>query len=86
MEIWAKVLHSICNMGTRGLPDMHTLSPRACGPVPQDAHIRQTTRAHVTNTYCILRGWIKGPNSSITAIMCQVGSYRTMVGSNTIVE
>ena len=30
--------------------------------------------------YCILRGWIKGFNSSITTIMCQVGSYRTVVG------
>ena len=28
MEMWAKVLHSICNMGTRGLPDMYTLGPR----------------------------------------------------------
>ena len=27
--------------------------------------------------YCILRGRIKGFNSFITAIMCQVGSYRT---------
>ena len=32
MEMWVKVLHSICNMGTRGLPDMYTLGPRACGP------------------------------------------------------
>ena len=47
MEMWVKVLHSICNMGTRSLPDMYTL---ALGP--QDAHIRQTTRAHVTNTKC----------------------------------
>ena len=30
-------------MGTRGLPDMYTLGPRASG-----VHIRQTTRAHVT--------------------------------------
>ena len=30
--------------------------------------------------YCILRGRIKGFNSSITIIMCQVGSYRTVVG------
>ena len=30
--------------------------------------------------YCILRGWIKGFNSSITTIMCQGGSYRTVVG------
>ena len=29
--------------------------------------------------YCILRGRIKGFNSSITTIMCQVGSYRTVV-------
>ena len=29
---------------------------------------------------CILRGQIKGFNSSITTIMCQVGSYRTVVG------
>ena len=31
--------------------------------------------------YCVLRGRIKGFNSSITAIMYQVGSYRTVVGS-----
>ena len=30
--------------------------------------------------YCILCGQIKGFNSSITAIMCQAGSYRTVVG------
>ena len=29
--------------------------------------------------YCILRGQIKGYNSSITTIMCQGGSYRTVV-------
>ena len=48
--MWVKVLHSICNMGTRGLPDMHartrgppdmpTPSPRARGP--QGTHTRQT--------------------------------------------
>ena len=37
-------------------------------------------------TYCILRWWIKGFNSSITAIMCQVGSYRTVVSSYRMVE
>ena len=36
--------------------------------------------------YCILCGQIKGFNSSITAIMCQVGSYRTVVGSYRMVE
>ena len=49
MEMWVKVLHSICNMGTHGLSDMYTLSPRARG-----AHIRQTTRAHATNTKCVI--------------------------------
>ena len=28
----------------------------------------------------ILHGWIKEFNSSITTIMCEVGSYRTVVG------
>ena len=32
MEMWLKGLHSTCNMGTHGLPDMYTLSPQACGP------------------------------------------------------
>ena len=31
-------------------------------------------------SYCVLRGRIKGYNSSITTIMCQGGSYRTVVG------
>ena len=30
--------------------------------------------------YCILRGWIKGFNHSVTTIMCEDGSYRTVVG------
>ena len=30
--------------------------------------------------YCILRGRVKGYNNSITTIICQGGSYRTMVG------
>ena len=30
--------------------------------------------------YCILRGQIKGFNCSITTIMCEDGSYRTVVG------
>ena len=35
-------------MGTRDLPDMYALSPRACGPRALGIHIRQITRAHVT--------------------------------------
>ena len=30
--------------------------------------------------YCILYGWIKGFNRSITTIVFEVGSYRTVVG------
>ena len=29
--------------------------------------------------YCILSGQTKGYSSSITAIMCQIGSYRTVI-------
>ena len=39
--------HISCNMDTRGLPDMYTLSPWASG-----VHIRQATRAHVTTITC----------------------------------
>ena len=39
-------------MGTRALPDMYALSPRACGPRASGIHIRQSTHAHViTYTY-----------------------------------
>ena len=37
-----EVLHNSCNTGTRGLPDMSTLSPQASG-----VHIRQIPLAHV---------------------------------------
>ena len=75
------MLHSSCNIGTHDLPDMYALSPRACGPRALGIHIRQITHAYVTTiTYCILCGRIKGYNSSITTIMCQGGSYRTVVG------
>ena len=45
---YKQVVHNSCNMGTRGLPDIYTLSPRACGPRALGVYIRQTTRAHVT--------------------------------------
>ena len=35
--------------------------------------------------YCILRGRIKGFNSSITTIMCEEGSYRTVVGNARVI-
>ena len=42
-------------MGTRALPDMYALSPRACGPWASGIHIRQSTRAHViTYVYLLL--------------------------------
>ena len=33
-------------MGTRGLPDIYTRSPRAAGPRAEGVYIRQTTSAH----------------------------------------
>ena len=33
--------HNSCNMCTRGLPDMYTLSPQACGPQTLVVRIRQ---------------------------------------------
>ena len=43
------MLHISCNIGTRDLPDMYALSPRALG-----IHIRQITRAYVTTITCML--------------------------------
>ena len=43
-------------MGTRDLPDMYALSPRACGPRALGIHIRQILRAHVITITCILYG------------------------------
>ena len=40
-----EVLHSSYTMGTRGLPNIYTLSPQACGPRASGVYIRQTTRA-----------------------------------------
>ena len=42
----------ICTPEARG-PDMHTRSPRA-GPRASGVHIRQSTRACVTTTKCIM--------------------------------
>ena len=37
-------------MGTSGLPDIYTRSPRAAGPRAEGVYIRQTTSAHgITN-------------------------------------
>ena len=49
---YKQVVHNSCNMGTRGLPDIYTLSPRACGPRALGVYIRQTTHAHVTTIQC----------------------------------
>ena len=44
--------HICYTMSTRGLPDMYTLSPRACGPRASSVHNRLTTRVHgITITY-----------------------------------
>ena len=41
-----EALHSSYTMGTHGLPDIYTFSPRAFGPRASGVYIRQTTRAH----------------------------------------
>ena len=63
-----KVLHSICNMDTRGLPVMFTLSPQACGPRALGVHITQTTHTHVTSTKLIL---LVGERLSKTFNLCK---------------
>ena len=45
--------HNSYTMSTRGLPDMYTLSPRACGPRASGVHIRQSTRVHGITITCI---------------------------------
>ena len=47
------MIHSTCNMAIRDLPDMYTLSPRACGPQALGIHIRQIPHGHVTTITCI---------------------------------
>ena len=65
-----EVLHNSCNTGTRGLPDMYTLSPWALG-----VHIRQTTPACVTTIKCLAIGrscsWIILHYFAISAIVIQ---------------
>ena len=46
------MLHISCNVGTRDLPDMYSLSPWDCGPWALGIHIRQITSAHVTVVIC----------------------------------
>ena len=60
--------HISYTMSTRGLPDMYTLSPRACGPRASGVHIRQTTRVHgITITYTTMTSYIKGTAECIVA-------------------
>ena len=60
------MVHISYTMSTRGLPDMYTLSPQACGPRASGVHIRQTTRVHgITITYTTLTPKIKGNNQCI---------------------
>ena len=55
-------------MGTRALPDMYALSPRACGPRASGIHIRQSTHAHViTYTYICDRICKKGSYTRTTS-------------------
>ena len=56
--------HNSYTMCIRGLPDMYTLSPRACGPRASGVHIRQTTHAHgitITCSYMYMQGIVTAP-------------------------
>ena len=45
--------HNSYTMCICGLPNMYTLSPRACSPQASGVHIRQTTHAH-GNIYIVI--------------------------------
>ena len=60
-----------------------------CLDTHTDTHTHTHTHTHMSitlwgcpilTTYCILRGQIKGFNRSVTTILFEVGSYRTVVG------
>ena len=53
-----EVLHNICNMGSRDLPDMSALALRRCAPSGSCVHIRQITPAHVTYITYTCRQWL----------------------------
>ena len=52
-----EVIHITCNMGSRDLPDMYSLSPRACGPQALGIHVRQIPPAHVTTYTCAVNDY-----------------------------
>ena len=56
----------------------HSLLPNANLIIVHFLQARPSMFKHLSS-YCILRGRIKGFNSSITTIMCQGGSYCTFV-------
>ena len=48
-------------MGTSGLPDIYTQSPRAAGPRAEGVYIRRTTSAHAWyNYYVTLSSYANG--------------------------
>ena len=69
------MLHNSYTMCTRGLPDIYTLSPRACGPRASGVYIRQTTRAHgITIKYLLYVLGYFNINSSLS-VMKTAGAY-----------
>ena len=53
------------------LPDMYTLKPKGCAATLglQSVHIRQTSRAHVTNTYCTKKSFIQNEECSAVGMI-----------------
>ena len=68
-------------MDTHGLPDMYTLSPRACSPHASDAHIKQTTCAHVTNNKCLLCCTLETQTWLLPCIEIQLETLTTAIAS-----
>ena len=46
----------------------------------EEKNFHDSNHSPLLKIYCILHGQIKGFNSSITTILFEVGSYRTVVG------
>ena len=60
-----------CNMDTIGLPDIYTLSPRACSPRALGVYIRQITLAHVHIAIYLQINMF----TSLTLVTCVLFSY-----------
>ena len=75
-----EVLHNICNMGSRDLPDMSALARGRCAPSGSCVHIRQITPAHVTYITC-MRGLMVIKKCTTKEDKQLSGSLKHLVGT-----